>query len=81
MPRKVDGYAAKGGWLCRERWMAMPRKVDGYAVRCCRHIDLIMRSNCCHGYILRNYLKNNHTSIFCAIGDFLSKGGWVCRLN
>ncbi|ENE9859384.1 hypothetical protein ABPC94_004546 [Escherichia coli] len=33
MPRKVDGYAAKGGWLCRERWMAMPRKVDGYAVK------------------------------------------------
>ena len=21
---KVDGYAVKGGWLCRERWVAMP---------------------------------------------------------
>ncbi|EKA1125330.1 hypothetical protein OJ748_004571 [Salmonella enterica] len=31
--RKVDGYAAKGGWLCRERWMAMPREVDGYAAK------------------------------------------------
>ncbi|EIA6005759.1 hypothetical protein LCC50_004640 [Salmonella enterica] len=33
MPRKVDSHAARGGWLCRERWMAMPREVDGYAVK------------------------------------------------
>ncbi|HHZ3997924.1 TPA: hypothetical protein ACWCCB_004998 [Escherichia coli] len=48
MPRKVDGYAVKGGWLCRERWMAMPRKVDGYAVKggwLCRQVLPSYRSH------------------------------------
>ncbi|EKI31763.1 hypothetical protein ECTW00353_4934 [Escherichia coli TW00353] len=44
----MDGYAAKGGWLCRERWMAMPRKVDGYAVKggwLCRQVLPSYRSH------------------------------------
>lgn len=55
--------------------------MDGYAVRCCHHIDLRMRSDCCHVDILRNYLKNIDLCVFCALSAFLSKGGWGCRLD
>ena len=59
----------------------MPRKVDGYAVRCCRHIDVRMRSDCYHYFICINLLKNKDMFVFCPFVAFLSKGGWVCRLN